>query len=526
MGEVSLQIKTPYSIRLGVVGAGTMGSGIALTALYAGMLVTLYDIAPEFLERAREYIQGHLQRKNQEIRLKNLSLTTDLEELRGAGVVIEAVPEDLTLKQNLFSRLDEICPPPTVLASNTSTLPLTALAAATHSPERVAGMHFFNPAPVLPLVEVVRAAQSGESAIQDLVDLANILGKTAVVANDTPGFIVNRVARPFYGEALRLVAEKVATFRQVDQLVRLGGGFRMGPFELMDLIGIDVNLAAMQSMYDQTYGEPRYRPNPIQARMVQQKTLGCKTGRGFYVYTPAPESQECILPEPRQQKGVVRFSSGNWAPGVLKLYRKAGYSTSDNNVHRPEKPVIGIVRAGRGEHLERLVVIMDGDLPPDVPLLCQCVDVTLTEIATWVRRPERLVGFDGLFLSNGPMATLVPSPTLNPFTRTVVDEFFKNVGYLTTWITDSPGLVLPRIVGMLANEAAFAAGEGVADFDTIDKAMQLGTNYPHGPLAWAKGLGFTKVVNLLDHLHREFGEERYRVAPLLRRWSRLEQVTA
>jgi 3-hydroxybutyryl-CoA dehydrogenase len=215
---------------------------------------------------------------------------------------------------------------------------------------------------------------------------------------------------------------------------------------------------------------------------------------------------------------VVRFSSGNWAPGVLKLYRKAGYSTSDNNVHRPEKPVIGIVRAGRGEHLERLVVIMDGDLPPDVPLLCQCVDVTLTEIATWVRRPERLVGFDGLFLSNGPMATLVPSPTLNPF--------FKNVGYLTTWITDSPGLVLPRIVGMLANEAAFAAGEGVADFDTIDKAMQLGTNYPHGPLAWAKGLGFTKVVNLLDHLHREFGEERYRVAPLLRRWSRLEQVTA
>ena len=286
------------------------------------------------MERAKEYIQGHLQRKNQEIRLKNLSLTTDLEELGGAGVIIEAIPEDLTLKQNLFGRLDEICPPPTVLASNTSTLPLTALAAATRNPERVAGMHFFNPAPVLPLVEVVRAAQSGHSAIQDLVDLANILGKTAVVANDTPGFIVNRVARPFYGEALRLVAENVATFRQVDQLVRLGGGFRMGPFELMDLIGIDVNLAAMQSMYEQTFGEPRYRPNPIQARMVQQKTLGRKTGRGFYSYTPTPESQECILPEPRHQKGVVRFSSGTWAPGVLKLFRKAGYSTSDNNVPR------------------------------------------------------------------------------------------------------------------------------------------------------------------------------------------------
>jgi 3-hydroxybutyryl-CoA dehydrogenase len=526
LAVVSLQIKTPYSIRLGVVGAGTMGSGIALTALFVGMVVTLYDIAPEILEHARDYIQQHLQRKNQEIRLKNLSLTTDLEELRGAGVVIEAVPEDFPLKQNLFIRLDDICPPPAILASNTSTLPLTALAAATRAPERVAGMHFFNPAPVLPLVEVIRAAESSQTTIQDLVDLAKVLGKTPVVANDTPGFIVNRIARPFYGEALRLVAEKIADFRQVDQLVRLGGGFRMGPFELMDLIGIDVNLAAMQSMYEQTFGEPRYRPHPIQARMVQQKKLGRKTGRGFYVYAPAPESQESTLPEPHQQKGVVRFSSGTWAPGMLKQCRKTGYSTSDNNVHRPEKPVIGIVRAGRDEHLERMVVIMDSDLPADVPLLCQCADVTLTEIATWVRRPERLVGFDGLFLANGPIATLVPSPTLNPFTRAVVDEFFKNIGYLTTWITDSPGLVLPRIVVMLANEAAFAAGEGVADFDTIDKAMQLGTNYPHGPLEWAKELGLTKVVNLLDHLHREFGEERYRVAPLLRRWSRLEQVTA
>jgi 3-hydroxybutyryl-CoA dehydrogenase len=526
LAVVSLQIKTPYSIRLGIVGAGTMGSGIALTALFAGMVVTLYDVAPEILKRAGDYVQGHLQRKNQEIHLKNLSLTTELEEMHGAGVVIEAIPENLTLKQNLFTRLDGICPPPTILASNTSTLPLTALAAATQTPERVAGMHFFNPAPILPLVEVVRAAQSSRSTIQDLIDLAKILGKTPVIANDTPGFIVNRVARPFYGEALRLVAEKVADFRQVDRLVRLGGGFRMGPFELMDLIGIDVNLAAMQSMYEQTFGEPRYRPHPIQARMVHQKTLGRKTGRGFYTYTPESETQEEAPPELHPQKGVVRFSSGTWAPGVLKLYRKAGYSTAENNVHRPEKPVIGIIRAGRDEHLERMVVTMDSDLPADVPLLCQCADVTLTEIATWMRRPERLVGFDGLFLANGRAATLVPSPTLNPYTRATIEEFFKNLGYLSIWTSDSPGLVLPRIVGMLANEAAFAAGEGVADFDTIDKAMQLGTNYPHGPLAWAKELGFTKVVNLLDHLHREFGEERYRVAPLLRRWSRLEQVNA
>jgi 3-hydroxybutyryl-CoA dehydrogenase len=523
---VSLQIKTPYSIRLGIVGAGTMGSGIALTALYAGMVVTLYDVAPEILDHAKNYILEYLKHRNQEIQLKNLTLTTELEGLHGSGVVIEAIPENLALKQDLFNHLDEICPPPTILVSNTSTLPLTALAAATQTPERVAGMHFFNPAPVLPLVEIVRAAQSSDSTIHDLVSLAKLLGKTPVVANDTPGFIVNRVARPFYGEALRLVGEKVADFRQIDQLVRLGGGFRMGPFELMDLIGIDVNLAAMQSMYEQTFGEPRYRPHPIQARMVHQKALGRKTGSGFYSYTPQSEPEENTPPELQRKRGVVRFSPGTWAPGVLKICRKTGYSTAENDVHRPEKPVIGIVRAGRHENLERLVVIMDRDLPADVPLLCQCADVTLTEIATWVRRPERLAGFDGLFMANGPIATLVPSPTLNPFTRAILDDFFKNLGYLSTWVGDSPALVLPRIVGMLANEAAFAAGEGVADFDTIDKAMQLGTNYPHGPLSWAKELGFTKVVTLLDHLHREYGEDRYRVAPLLRRWSRLEQVTA
>lgn len=523
---MSLQINTPYSIRLGIVGAGTMGSGIALAALYTGMVVTLYDVAPQMLDRAKGYIQEYLKRKKQEIRLKNLTVTTGLEELHGAGVIIEAIPEKLDLKQELFARLDEICPPPAILASNTSTLPLTALAAATQTPERVAGMHFFNPAPVLPLVEVVRAAQSSDSTIGALIDLAKILGKTAVVANDTPGFIVNRVARPFYGEALRLVAEKVADFHQVDQLVRIGGGFRMGPFELMDLIGIDVNLAAMRSMYEQTYGEPRYRPSPIQTRMVHQKALGRKTGRGFYTYAPETKLEEPTPPELHRRRGVVRFSPGSWASGVLKLCRKGGYSTAENDVHRPEKPVIGIVRAGRHENLERLVVIMDSDLPADIPLLCQCADVTLTEIATWVRRPERLVGFDGVFLANGPVATLVASPTLNPFTRAKLDDFFKNLGYLSSWVADSPALVLPRIIAMLVNEAAFAAGEGVADFDTIDKAMQLGTNYPHGPLAWAKELGFTKVVAMLDHLHREYGEDRYRVAPLLRRWSRLEQVTA
>ena len=235
---------------------------------------------------AQAYIQSHLERKNKPYNLRNLTLTHRLEELHGCGVVIEAIPEDMGLKCSLIARLDAICPPPAVLATNTSTLPVTAIASAASAPERIAGMHFFNPAPVMPLVEIVRAAGTSAETLQLLHLLAEKIGKSPVQVSDSPGFIVNRIARPFYGEALRLLGEGVATYKQVDQLARLGAGFRMGPFELMDLIGIDVNFAATQSMFDQSFREPRYRPHPVQAQMVQQNHLGRKTGQGFYTYNP------------------------------------------------------------------------------------------------------------------------------------------------------------------------------------------------------------------------------------------------
>jgi 3-hydroxybutyryl-CoA dehydrogenase len=282
--------------RVGIIGAGTMGRGIAYVALTHGAEVVLYDVVEEALERARAQIEGWLQEALAKGRLaeaearnalERLCLSDRLEALAAVEVVIEAAPEDLNLKQEVFRRLDDLCAPTAILASNTSSLSITALGAATRRPERVAGMHFFNPAPVMRLVEVVRGLATSEETVRALVDLARRWGKTPVVVKDTPGFIVNRVARPFYLEALRLVGEGVADPSTVDRIMRTLG-FRMGPFELMDLIGLDVNLAVSESVYRAFFEEPRFRPHPLQRQMVQAGRLGRKTGKGWYDYEGSP----------------------------------------------------------------------------------------------------------------------------------------------------------------------------------------------------------------------------------------------
>ena len=517
---------TPYSLKIAVLGAGTMGSGIALTILLADLPVCLYDVSPDMLSGAREYIQKHLERKGKGNNLAELQLTTDLSNLSGADILIEAVPENLALKQQLFTQVETLCPPPAILATNTSTLSVTAIASGTSSPERVGGMHFFNPAPLMPLVEVVRGAQTNPETLQALVALAEKLGKTPVVANDTPGFIVNRLARPFYGEALRLLGEQVASPQQIDQIVRLGAGFRMGPFELMDLIGIDINLAATQSMYEQTFGEPRYRPHPIQVRMVQQKTLGRKTGQGFYRYDQGDRQEAAQPPELKSYRDPLYLSPGSWTPGLFQLARQAGCLIVSGRLAREANFALAIASASRQEGLSRQLVELDQALPAHVPILCQCADVSLGEAAAWIHHPERLVGFDGLFFARGRAACLVASPTLMPQARRLVEDFASSLGRLPVWIQDSPSLVLPRLIAMLANEAAFAVLEGVAEPDRIDLAMQLGVNYPKGPLAWAGEIGYANLIAILDHLQAEYGEERYRACTLLRRWARLKMINA
>jgi 3-hydroxybutyryl-CoA dehydrogenase len=270
-----------------------MGSGIALASALAGYDVVLNDISDAFLQRAFRNIGALMEKASEKGKLSiadanaaalRIRTSSHFEHLKTCELVIEAAVEKLETKQEIFSRLSDICSDDTIFATNTSSLSITAIASAAKKPARCVGLHFFNPAHIMKLVEIIRGYDTTDDVMYRAEGYVKQLGKVPVLAKDYPGFIVNRVARNFYGEALRIMGDGNATHEQIDRIIQ-GNGFAMGPFQLMDLIGIDVNFAVTESVYDQFFGESRFRPHLIQQKMVEAHLLGRKTGRGFYDYS-------------------------------------------------------------------------------------------------------------------------------------------------------------------------------------------------------------------------------------------------
>jgi 3-hydroxybutyryl-CoA dehydrogenase len=508
---------------IGVLGAGTMGAGIAQLACVSGARTLLHDPVAEALTRGRDSIAKRLAREAERGRMseadaraatERLVAADALGALSGCELVIEAAPESLQLKHELFARLsNEVLGPDAVIATNTSSLLVTAIAAGTHRPERVVGMHFFNPAPVMRLVEVVAGADSAEWALAVARAAGEAMGKVVIDAVDGPGFLVNRCNRPFGLEALKLLSEQVAPLEKIDRICRLGGGFRMGPFELMDLVGVDVGLDVSRSFYEQSFGEPRWRPSPITVRTVAAGHVGRKSGRGYYDYSGS--DYRPADPEPLPAGGgdglVVIAGHSLLAAELASAAGDAGWEvvTPADAVERDPPFLI-------------LDLTLDGD-EAEAPLQGAPQAICCAAGSLGALDPGgAAVGFHALPpFDEASVVELSRGPDTAGVAAEAAELFFASLGKRAEWVADAPGLVLGRIVCQVINEAAFALGEGVGSAEDIDAGMVHGLNYPRGSLSWADAIGLDHVLAVLLALVDERREERYRPAPALlqRFWS-------
>ena len=486
---------------IAVVGAGAMGRGIAQIAAQAGCTVYLFDNQPEAVSSAIEAVHAQWDRLHDKGKLSTRQLAdskarlrpaTNLASLAKCGLVVEAIVERLDVKQALFAQLEAVVSEQAVLATNTSSLSVTAIAAGLKHPARFAGYHFFNPVPLMKVVEVIAGLKTDPAVCADLARFAHQLGHTPVQAADTPGFIVNHAGRGFGTEALRVVGEGVADFASVDRILKDQMGFKLGPFELMDLTALDVSHPVMESIYHQYFEEPRYRPSVITAQRLAGGLLGKKVGEGFYRYI---DGKAQVPPEPP-------------VPAVASM-----------------PPVWVSPRAARRSELLQLLknlgaTIETGQSPSPLALtLVAPLGFDVTTVAVVERLdPARTLGIDLLVDDNlTRRRVLATNPATRRDMRDAAHALFARDGKPVSVIADSGGFVTQRVVATIVNIAADICQQGICSPADLETAVTLGLGYPQGPLDMGNRLGPTNVLEVLFNLQTVYGDPRYRPSPWLRR---------
>jgi 3-hydroxybutyryl-CoA dehydrogenase len=487
---------------IGVVGAGAMGRGIAQIAAQAGLRVRLYDTSADAVAAARESLRqtwdklaqkGKLSAADAQAALERVESATALTDMSNCQLVVEAIVERLDVKRDLFAALEGVVAEDCILASNTSSLSITAIAAACKRPQRVAGYHFFNPVALMKVVEVIDGLRSAPEVGDALAELARRMGHTPVRAKDMPGFIVTHAGRGMNTEGLRVAQEAVATFAQVDAVMREQAGFRMGPFELLDLTALDVSHPVMESIYRQFFDEPRFRPSPITTVRLAGGLIGRKAGEGFYVYADGQKQVPAEPPVPA-------------LPENLKVW---------------VSPKHGEGYARAAALVEKLGATLVTGSTPDADALILVTpygeDVSTTVSAQGLNA-ARTVGLDTLYaFDSAKRRTIMVSPATEAKWRDAAHALLAADGVPVTVIEDSPGFIAQRIVATIVNIASDIAQQQIATPKDIDLAVTLGLGYPVGPLALGDKLGADRILEILKSMQRVTGDPRYRPSLWLQR---------
>tara|TARA_R110000787_G_scaffold187146_7_gene299077 strand:- start:23095 stop:24633 length:1539 start_codon:yes stop_codon:yes gene_type:complete len=484
-------------IHIGVVGAGTMGQGIVQLFAQAGHRLSVFDAFDGAVPRAisnvtaliqRGVAKGRYTQEQADALVANISPCFSLDDLADCDLVIEAIIEDVEAKQDLFASLEDIVSDKAILASNTSSLVVAEIASKAQHPERIAGLHFFNPVPLMRVVEIIAAVRTSTATVDTLRALVAGTGHRAVIAEDQPGFLVNHAGRGYSTEALRVLEEHVASHEQVDVIMREAAGFRMGPFELMDLTGLDISGKAMASIYEQFHQEPRFRPSALVPPRMAAGLFGRKTSEGWYRYD---DQGKAVLTQTQATVPTL--------PDGLKLWIEPQSAQF--------KEVCGLAQdAG--------VELVDQAQEADICIVQPWGQDATNASLAYGLDATRTVALDPLcpfVLHRCLMLTAVTDRQV----RDAAHALLASDGVAVSLINDSPGFVVQRVLATIVNIAANIAQRRIASVEDIEDAVKLGLGYPHGPLSWGDKIGGINVLKILNNMRGMTGDPRYRPSPWL-----------